>query len=139
MQPLQTKLLAGAGLLLRRDVFELHFHRIFQPGFCGDSALGAGRELVCIVRLFASCFGDFVCVFLSLFAGHLDQYQCALRPFQIKIRLIPFFEKTFFIFVGIFEKTTEKCRSGRSGRTRNAVYSQGYRGFESLLLRNIFE
>ena len=30
----------------------------------------------------------------------------------------------------------ERCRSGRSGRTRNAVYGQLYRGFESLPLRN---
>ena len=30
----------------------------------------------------------------------------------------------------------ERCRSGRSGRTRNAVYGQLYRGFESLSLRN---
>ena len=29
----------------------------------------------------------------------------------------------------------ERCRSGRSGRTRNAVYGQLYRGFESLSLR----
>ena len=29
----------------------------------------------------------------------------------------------------------ERCRSGRSGRTRNAVYGQLYRGFESLPLR----
>ena len=30
---------------------------------------------------------------------------------------------------------SERCRSGRSGRTRNAVYGQLYRGFESLSLR----
>ena len=30
----------------------------------------------------------------------------------------------------------ERCRSGRSGRTRNAVYGQLYLGFESLSLRN---
>ena len=29
----------------------------------------------------------------------------------------------------------ERCRSGRSGRTRNAVYGQLYRGFESLPFR----
>ena len=29
----------------------------------------------------------------------------------------------------------EKCQSGRMGLTRNQVYLQGYRGFESLLLR----
>ncbi len=33
--------------------------------------------------------------------------------------------------------TLERCRSGRSGRTRNAVYGQLYRGFESLSLRRI--
>jgi hypothetical protein len=32
-------------------------------------------------------------------------------------------------------KHLERCRSGRSGRTRNAVYGQLYRGFESLSLR----
>ena len=32
-------------------------------------------------------------------------------------------------------EVTERCRSGRSGRTRNAVYGQLYRGFESLSLR----
>ena len=31
----------------------------------------------------------------------------------------------------------ERCRSGRSGRTRNAVYGQLYRGFESLSFRKI--
>ena len=30
----------------------------------------------------------------------------------------------------------ERCRSGRSGRTRNAVYGQLYRGFESLPFRS---
>ena len=30
----------------------------------------------------------------------------------------------------------ERCRSGRSGRTRNAVYGQLYLGFESLSLRH---
>ena len=30
---------------------------------------------------------------------------------------------------------SERCRSGRSGRTRNAVYGQLYRGVESLSLR----
>ena len=33
-------------------------------------------------------------------------------------------------------KHLERCRSGRSGRTRNAVYGQPYPGFESLSLRN---
>ena len=31
----------------------------------------------------------------------------------------------------------ERCRSGRSGRTRNAVNGQLFRGFESLPLRKI--
>ncbi len=30
----------------------------------------------------------------------------------------------------------ERCRSGRSGRTRNAVYGQLYRGSNPLSLRN---
>ena len=34
-----------------------------------------------------------------------------------------------------FAAILERCRSGRSGRTRNAVYGQLYRGFESLSLR----
>lgn|GEM_PF-1370565 len=29
----------------------------------------------------------------------------------------------------------EKCQSGRMSRTRNAVYGQPYRGFESLFFR----
>gem|GEM_PF-3769799 len=35
-----------------------------------------------------------------------------------------------------FAAILERCRSGRSGRTRNAVYGQLYRGFESLSLRD---
>ena len=33
------------------------------------------------------------------------------------------------------QNALERCRSGRSGRTRNAVYGQLYRGFESLPFR----
>ncbi len=32
-------------------------------------------------------------------------------------------------------RAKERCRSGRSGLTRNQVYSHGYRGFESHPLR----
>ena len=34
------------------------------------------------------------------------------------------------------QNALERCRSGRSGRTRNAVYGQLYRGFESLSFRS---
>ena len=33
----------------------------------------------------------------------------------------------------------EGCRSGRSGRTRNAVNGQLFRGFESLLFRRVYD
>ena len=36
---------------------------------------------------------------------------------------------------GAMRARTERWRSGRTHRTRNAAYSQGYRGFESLPLR----
>ncbi len=61
------------------------------------------------------------------------------------------FEKVFCVRCGDYKKiclylqsqnhgfpllgNKERCRSGRSGRTRNAVYGQLYRGFESLSLR----
>ena len=38
-------------------------------------------------------------------------------------------------FVLLIFARPEKCQSGRMGLTRNQVYLQGYRGFESLLLR----
>lgn len=50
-------------------------------------------------------------------------------------------DNDFFVYIcspetQIFRgPSLERCRSGRSGRTRNAVYGQLYRGFESLSLR----
>ena len=65
----------------------------------------------------------------------------AARPGILHFFLRKMRDNDFFVYIcspetQIFRgPSLERCRSGRSGRTRNAVYGQLYRGFESLSLR----
>ena len=65
----------------------------------------------------------------------------AVRPGILHFFLRKMRDNDFFVYICSPEtqifgvRHLERCRSGRSGRTRNAVYGQLYRGFESLSLR----
>ena len=60
-----------------------------------------------------------------------------LRPPKKKAITIPLRPACRASHSGLQGEAAERCRSGRSGRSRKPLYPRGYRGFESLPLRQI--